>query len=272
MNVPPHPRRPWRSTPLLRVSYGLHLGALGLIVWQPMLWPWALAVLVIDHLVLTTAGLYPRSQALGPNWTRLPAAASRAGRVAITIDDGPDPDVTPRVLDLLDRYRARATFFCIGARAERQPELCREIVRRGHAVENHSQHHRHHFATFGPRRMAREIEAGQDTLTRLCGQRPLFFRPTAGLRNPFLEPILARHGLILASWTRRGYDTRNGDPDDVAARLVGDLAAGDILLLHDGNAARDAQGRPVILEVLPRLLAACAEAGLQPVTLRAAIR
>jgi len=119
--------------------------------------------------------------------------------------------------------------------------------------------------------MAREIEAGQDTLTRLCGQRPLFFRPTAGLRNPFLEPILARHGLTLASWTRRGYDTRNGDPDDVAARIVGDLAAGDILLLHDGNAARTTEGQPVILAVLPRLLEAIAAAGLDTITLRSAL-
>jgi hypothetical protein len=75
----------------------------------------------------------------------------------------------------------------------------------------------------------------------------------------------------LVSWTRRGYDTRNTDTGDVLARLTRGLAPGDILLLHDGNAARTARGVPVALEVLPRLLEALAAASLRPVTLRAAL-
>ena len=138
-------------------------------------------------------------------------------------------------------------------------------------MENHGQHHYRHFAIFGPRRMAREITAGQDSLTAVTGQRPCFFRPTAGLRNPFLEPILARHGLYLASWTRRGYDTRNRDADDVVRRLTNDLAAGDILLLHDGNAARTVAGQPVILVALPRVLEMAAATGLKTVTLRSTL-
>lgn len=228
-------------------------------------------MLAANHLALTAVGLWPRSQALGPNWRRLPESAVQAGQFALTIDDGPDPEVTPLVLDLLDRHQARASFFCIGTQAERHPELCREIVRRGHAVENHSQHHYHHFSTFGPGRMAREIEAGQATLARISGQRPLFFRPTAGLRNPFLDPVLARHGLTLASWTRRGFDTRNGDAAAVAKRLIHTLAAGDILLLHDGHAARTPTGTPVILAVLPLLLNAARAQGLHSVTLRSVL-
>jgi peptidoglycan/xylan/chitin deacetylase (PgdA/CDA1 family) len=249
----------------------VHLGSLGLLALQPESWRWALGALVTNHLLITAAGLWPRSKCLGPNWVRLPAAAA-PGHIAITIDDGPDPTVTPQVLDILDRYAARASFFCIGNLAERHPELCREIVRRGHAVENHSQHHRHHFSLFGPRSMAREVELGQDRLAAITGQRPLFFRPTAGLRNPFLEPILARHGLHLASWTRRGYDTRNRDADDVVRRLTRNLAAGDILLLHDGNAARTEAGQAVILTVLPRVLEAATAAGLKSITLRSALK
>lgn len=269
--LPPiHARHQWRPTPLLQATFALHAGALGLIAMQPGLWPWGLGALAANHLALTSAGLWPRSQSLGPNWVRLPRAAA-AGHVAITIDDGPDPEVTPQVLDLLDRFEARVSFFCIGSRAQRHPELCREIVRRGHAVENHSQHHYHRFATFGPYRMAREIEVGQDNLAALTGQRPCFFRPPAGLRNPFLEPILARRGLHLASWTRRGYDTRNRDSDDVVRRLTMDLSAGDILLMHDGSAARTVAGRPVILIVLPHVLEAAAAAGLKTITLRSAL-
>jgi peptidoglycan/xylan/chitin deacetylase (PgdA/CDA1 family) len=238
---------------------------------RPADWSGPLLVLVANHLLLTLAGLLPRCRLLGRNWTRLPRAAVDAGQVALTFDDGPDPDVTPRVLDLLDRFRARATFFCIGALAERHPDLCREIVQRGHAIENHSQNHRYHFATFGPRRMAAEIDAGQASLGRIAGAAPRFFRPTAGLRNPFLDPLLARRGLILATWTRRGYDSLRGDAERVLSRLSQNLAAGDILLLHDGSPALTSAGDPVVLVVLPRLLERIQAAGLQSVTLRSAL-
>lgn len=266
----PLPRR-WRPTPLLWLTFALHLGVLFLLFWHPAQWLAWLGLLAVNHLLLTAVGLWPRSRALGPNWRRLPEAATRAGQIAITLDDGPDPAVTPQVLDLLDRYRARASFFCIGTQAERHPELCREIVRRGHAVENHSQHHDHHFSTFGPGRMAREIDAAQASLTRIGGQPPLFFRPPAGLRNPFLDYVQARRGLTLASWSRRGFDTRCGDADKVARRLVRQLAAGDILLLHDGHAARTADGTPVILAVLPQVLDAAEAQGLKSVTLRSTL-
>jgi peptidoglycan/xylan/chitin deacetylase (PgdA/CDA1 family) len=241
------------------------------LVWRPAWWLPGLGLLAANHLLLTAVGMWPRSRALGPNWVRLPDSAARSGQIALTLDDGPDPEVTPRVLDILDRYQAQATFFCIGSRAERHPELCREIVRRGHALENHSQRHLHRFAALGPTRMAAEIEAGQAALTRLAGQPPLFFRAPAGLRSPLLEPILARKGLILASWSRRGFDTRNRDADDVLGRLVKNLAAGDILLLHDGHAARGANGVPLILTVLPRLLEIVRARNLHPVTLRATL-
>ena len=265
-----HPARPWKPSALLWLTIVLHPVALGLLAAFPAHWPWIVGALVSNHVTLAIVGLLPRSRLLGINWVRLPASAARAGLIAITIDDGPDPEVTPQVLDVLDAYRATATFFCIGVRAKRHPDLCREIVRRGHAVENHSQNHRHHFSIFGPRRMALEVTACQETLTRITGDRSRFFRPTAGLRNAFLDPILARNGLTLASWTRRAFDTRNRDADDVTARLLHSLAAGDILLLHDGHAARTRDGQPIILAVLPRLLEAIARASLRTATLRTA--
>jgi peptidoglycan/xylan/chitin deacetylase (PgdA/CDA1 family) len=255
----------------LWTSLWLHVGAVGAWVLQPAQWRWALAVLVLNHAVVTLAGLLPRCALLGSNWRRLPAAAAARGEVALTIDDGPDPLVTPLVLDLLDRHAARATFFCIGAQAALHPELCCEIVRRGHTVENHSQQHRHNFSLLGPRGVQREIQAAQTTLGGLCGTPPRFFRAPAGLRNLFLQPVLQRHGLQLASWTRRGFDTRNRDAAAVARTLTRGLRAGDILLLHDRHAATTAQGVPVILEVLPLLLAAIRAAHLKPVSLRSAL-
>jgi peptidoglycan/xylan/chitin deacetylase (PgdA/CDA1 family) len=261
----------WHPTLLIRASLVLHLLALLAVITEPGQWRWALGAVVVNHLLLAGIGLWPRSHWLGPNWTRLPAAATARNEIALTIDDGPDPIVTPQVLDLLDRYAARATFFCIGEQAARYPDLCREIVRRGHAVENHSQQHRHHFSLMGMRAMTREIQAAQDTLTTITGQRPLFFRAPAGLRNPFLDPVLTRLGLQLASWSARGFDTRIGDAGRVKTKLLRGLRAGAILLVHDGNAARTLDGHPVILDVLPALLASAAAARLRFVTLRQAL-
>ena len=261
----------WHTPTLIRASIALHLLAFAVVVAAPGQWGWALAAVAANHVLIAATGLWPRSCWLGPNWTRLPAAATARNEIALTIDDGPDPAVTPQVLDLLDRYAVRASFFCIGQQAELHPDLCREIVRRGHAVENHSQLHRHHFSLLGPRRLARELQAAQDTLTRICGQRPQFFRAPAGLRNPFLEPVLARLDLRLASWSARGFDTRIGDARQVRDSLLRGLDAGAILLLHDGHAARTDTGTPVILDVLPVVLEAAATAGLRAVTLRQAL-
>ncbi|MCB1906689.1 MAG: polysaccharide deacetylase family protein [Rhodocyclaceae bacterium] len=263
-----NPPRRWRPSPLLLASAALHVLLVPLLVAWPRHWPWLVAALVVDHLLLTAAGLWPRSRVLGPNLRRLPPSAACRGEVALTIDDGPDPEITPQVLDILEHHGARASFFCIGTRAETHPALIADIARRGHSIENHSQHHRHGFSLLGPWRMHAEIAAAQRSLQRLAGRPPRYFRAPAGLRNPFLEPVLARLGLDLASWTRRGFDTRVGDPERVLARLVRDLDAGDILLLHDGHAARDPDsGSAVILVVLPRLLEALDAAGLSAVTL-----
>lgn len=256
-------------SPLLKTSALLHVGAAGSLA-VPGAWPWALGAIAADHLLLATCGLLPRSAWLGPNWTRLPAAAAAAGLIALTIDDGPEPSITPRVLARLDEYGAKATFFCIGERVARHPDLAREIFRRGHAIENHSQRHPNHFSLLGPRRIAREVLEAQETIAAVSGASPIFFRAPAGLRNPLLEPILSRLGLRLASWSRRGFDTVRRDAGSVFTKLSRGLRAGDILLLHDGHAARTADGSPVILEVLPRLLEACAAAALTAVTLRVA--
>src|SRR6266853_3387818 len=264
-------QRPWRPSALMRGSVALHLAAVGVALARPRLWPWALSAVVADHLLLTAAGLWPKSRLLGPNWTRLPAAAAGArAAIAITIDDGPDPQITPRVLALLEAHGARATFFCIGQRVAQHPGLAREIVRCGHAIENHSQRHLHRFSLLGPRALAQEIGSAQQSIAAATGEVAQFFRAPAGLRNPFLEPVLARANLRLVSWTRRGCDTVSGSAARVLGRLTRHLQDGDILLLHDGHTARTAAGGAVILEVLPLLLAAVTAAQLTPITLRAA--
>lgn len=263
----------WHPSPTIKASLALHAVAGAAVLAVPGWWPGALAAVIANQAVLTTAGLLPRSTLLGANVTRLPDAAAARGEIALTIDDGPDPEVTPRVLDLLDMADAggmKATFFCIGERVAEYPALAREMVARGHAIENHSQRHLKMFAALGPRGMRREIIDAQKSIADAVGRAPRWFRPTAGLRNPFLDPVLAGLDLRLASWTRRPFDTRCGDPATVHARLTRGLAAGDILLMHDGHAARSPAGAPVILEALPRLLGTLNAAGLRSVTLDSA--
>ena len=261
----------WRPAPLVLASVAVHLAALALAVIEPDHWMWAVGAIVANHALLTTIVMWPRSTLLGPNIVRLPAASAARNEVALTFDDGPDPELTPRVLDILESHGVRATFFCIAEKAARHPDLAHEIVRRGHAIENHSNAHEHTFAFLMLGGLRRDVGQAQSTILALTGTAPRFFRPPMGFRNPFLDPVLHDQGLKLVSWTRRGYDTNPRHAATVAQRLENGLAAGDILLLHDGCCAVTPAGVPVVLEVLPRLLDRLHERGLKPVTLRQAI-
>jgi peptidoglycan-N-acetylglucosamine deacetylase len=233
----------------------------------PSYWAWWLASLAADHLCLSMFGMWPRSRLLGPNVSRLPHASADRAEVALTFDDGPDPEVTPLVLDLLGRHGAKATFFCIGERASKYPQLVRHIHARGHSVQNHTQTHPYSFACRTPYRLAREISEAQRAIFEAGGVRPRFFRAPAGLRSPLLDPVLAWMGLQYVSWTRRGLDGISRDPNRILERLLAELAAGDILLLHDGSCTRTLTGKPVVLAVLPTLLQHLTGRGLRSVSL-----
>lgn len=247
----------------IRVSAALHAAALCLVAAAPRQWTLALSAVAADHAVLAVAGMLPRSRLLGPNLSRL----ADADAVALTFDDGPDPEVTPRVLDLLDRQDAKATFFPVGEQARRHPRLVADIVTRGHTIGNHTMRHRNAFAALGPSAMRREIADAQAVLAPLAGARPRLFRAPMGLRNPFLPGVLAAESLALVSWTRRALDGVATDPRAAERRLLGGLAGGDILLMHDGRRDRLRPRDAVVLAVLPRVLAALRAAGLRAVAI-----
>ena len=142
----------------------------------PKRWPWALGAVAANHVVLTGGGLWPRSALARPDWTRLPRGGARR-EIAITFDDGPDPEVTPAVLDLLDAREARATFFCIAVVAARHPgSLPRDRAPRPQRGEPRDRHS-HAFSLLGPRGMAREIDAAQARLADLAASRRASSRP-----------------------------------------------------------------------------------------------
>ncbi len=247
------------------------MGAVVLLA-QPSWGWWVLGALLCNHLVLSAAVLWPRGRWLGPNLNRLPRSAAGRSEISLTFDDGPDAQVTPQVLDLLDRYAAKASFFCIGAKAAAFPDTVREIARRGHSVENHSYGHPLAFAFYGMSALRREVESAQTVIAGITGRAPQFFRAPAGFRSPLLDPVLARCGMRYVSWSRRGYDAVCRDPARVLQRLARGLAAGDVLVRDAGARARTDAGEPVVLAVLPALLDQLTARGLKAVSLPTACR
>ena len=226
----------------------------------------------LGNAVLGSLVMCPRCKIISTNLVRLPKAAIGRGEIALTFDDGPDAHVTPLVLDQLDLYGAKASFFCIGEKVAAQPDLVAEIVRRGHSIENHSYYHRNLFAFSGIRKLKMEVVATQQAIhSANNGISSRFFRAPFGFRSPWLGGVLRQTHMQHVAWTRRGYDAVCRNPDVVLRRLVHNLAAGDILLMHDGGSARTRNGQPVVLEVLPRLLERCASHGLRSVSLPMAL-
>lgn len=265
--VPPRPSPPYRPSPFLMVSATAHLVALGGLAVRPHLWPFLVGAMVADHVGLALGGLLPRARLLGPNVTSMPAASAARGEVALTIDDGPFPDVTRAVLDVLDAHNARASFFCVGERVHKHPGIIAEAVDRGHKIENHTWSHPRKFFFLSPSALAHEIDKAQDAIRAVAGRQPEYFRAPAGIRSPWLEPILHRRGLRLASWTRRGFDTLTRSPSRVIGRLLTGLAPGHVLLVHDGPASTGTAGGHMILSVLPELLGGIERRGLKAVPL-----
>ena len=253
------PKRRWRPRPFLGASALLHVGAGALVAWRPeLLWPAALTLLG-DHAAIMGSCLVPRCALVDHNVRRASGSAKRPS-VVLSFDDGPDRRTTPRVLDMLDEAGFSASFFCVGERVDSEPRLAREIVRRGHRIENHTYSHSHLFAFYGPGRMRRDIGRAQQTIERVSGRRPRWFRAPAGLRNPWLDPVLHGLDLRLVSWTRRGYDALSRDGAQILRRLRQGLSPGAILLLHDGSSLRESATR--VLDVLPGLLESIESAGL----------
>lgn len=191
---------------------------------------------------------------------------AEARGIVLTFDDGPDPKHTIAVLDILDAHEAKATFFVIGRKAEKDPDVVREIVRRGHEVGVHGFAHDRLFSLRGARYVRRDLERAVRTLEKITGTRPSLFRPPVGHTNPKIARIAEQLELVVVGWSKSGLDGISGaDPKKVAARIGSGLDDGDIVLLHDA-AERD-DHEPTAATVLPLLLEAARDKNLRVVAL-----
>lgn len=171
-----------------------------------------------------------------PRWGFFLPIISRANTgtkaVALTFDDGPSPDSTPFILQLLKEHNFTATFFVIGKRAERYPELIEEILAADHTIGNHSWKHDNLLMLRSKKTLADDIGRSQQLLRR-HGIRPLVFRPPAGISNPRLKTVLEENELKMLTFSCRAFDGGNKKIENLAGRILDRLQPGDIVLLHD---------------------------------------
>lgn len=153
--------------------------------------------------------------------------------VSITFDDGPHPEFTPKILELLELYNAKATFFCIGKLIEQHPELFKQIVQSGHTVGNHTYSHSKSFGFFGTNKVIQELNQTSEIVDGLVGLKMNFYRPAFGVTNPNIEKAVKIVNLNSIGWNVRSLDTTPRSAELVLHRITSKISKGDIVLLHD---------------------------------------
>lgn len=180
---------------------------------------------------LTHGAFYPNSPVFGPVVSHL---RTRDRFVALTFDDGPNPDATPAILDALGVRGIKAAFFILGRHAERWPALVRRTAEEGHTICNHGYHHRKlHLKS--PKYVREDLERGTRAIVDACGVRPCFFRAPHGFRSPWVTAIAASLGQRTVGWSRGVWDSARPGIEVIAERTVRAVRPGAILLLHDGD-------------------------------------
>lgn len=212
-------------------------------------WPAALLVHFAPDLWVLYHLFVPSAQGLCRNFTHFETARPE---IWLTIDDGPDAKDTPQILDLLDRHQARATFFVIGERAARHPELVAEIVRRGHEVGHHTQTHpAASFWCASRRRLYAELD-GVFEAVRSSGTQLRWFRSPVGIKHFLLPAALAARGLAYVGWSVRSGDYFARRPETVVKTVMRHVRPGSIVLLHESPSVSE----PVRVKAIGHLLEA----------------
>jgi peptidoglycan-N-acetylglucosamine deacetylase len=181
------------------------------------------------------------------------AGLGRPGHIALTFDDGPDPDGTPAVLDALDRLGATATFFMLGAQIVRYPQVAAAVVAAGHEAAVHGFSHRNHLAR-GPVEVCRDVARAASLVAAVTCTRPTWFRPPYGVLTSASLVAARRAGLRPVLWTAWGRDWEDRSPARVAATVGRQLRSGGTVLLHDSDCTTTVAGSwRATVAALPRL-------------------
>jgi peptidoglycan-N-acetylglucosamine deacetylase len=221
---------------------------------------------------------WPRSQIFG----RTIYSTNSPRKLALTFDDGPNPAITPQLLELLERYQARAMFFVIGKFVRDHPQLAREIIAAGHIIGNHTETHPNLFWC-GKNETREQLHRCNEAVFVATGNTPRWFRPPFGLRSPWLAGVAREFRVSTIMWTRIPGDWRAKPAEwlirrtqSIAHRAQRNLknpsARGDILCLHDGNHLFQNGDRTITLATLQYWLPRWRDLGLKFVTIEEAIQ
>jgi peptidoglycan/xylan/chitin deacetylase (PgdA/CDA1 family) len=240
---------------------------------------WIAAPTIVTGMAGMTAyaAIHPGSQLFG----RALSTTSGSRKLALTFDDGPNPSITPKLLDLLDRHKAKATFFVIGQFARECPELLKETNSRGHDIGNHTDSHPNLFFC-GPEETRTELQRCSETIENIIMEVPRFFRPPFGYRSPWLAEIAHRQNMHMVTWSLLPGDWRAKPVGWLISRMqpiaaaqtkstpktaISHRSTGHILCLHDGNYRQQNGDRSVTLGALEYWLSRWRDLGLEFVTM-----
>lgn len=191
-------------------------------------WPLLIGIIILYAIILSLGILFMQFNYFLPAVTKL-----NSPQCLLTFDDGPDPDTTPQILDILKNHYIGAVFFVIGEKAEQHPEIVERIIEEGHTIGNHSYSHHLFMSMFSRNRLRSEIDNGQNTIEKITGYTPTLFRPPIGYTNPKYATVLRERKMKCIGWTLRSYDSVAKESEQLAKRLVEKIKPGHIVLLHD---------------------------------------
>jgi len=212
-------------------------------------------------------GAFERNSPLfGRVQRRLPGGEAA---VALTFDDGPNPEATPAILDALGAAGVRATFFVLGRHADRWPDLVARAAREGHVIGNHGYHHRK-LVWRAPGYVRDDIVLGTAAIERAGGERPTLFRAPHGHRNPWVSPIARAAGQRTVGWTLGVWDTTRPGVAAIVDRVLRGVRPRSILLLHDGDGYDPTGDRMQTARALPLVIRGLRERGFSFATLASA--
>lgn len=196
-------------------------------------------------------------------------ASSKNKKIALTFDDGPGNNFTPEILKILKKYNVKATFFVVGKRAKKHPDLCRQIIRDGHEIGNHTYSHAN-LITKTPGQVLREIQRGGAAIFEATDKMPRYFRPPYGVYNRVIKRIAAKAGYTFVLWNVRTYDSSMTPRTkrSVISKTKNLAKPGDIILLHDSKSRlKSIVDRKLTVNALPEIIENLLSKGLKPVTL-----
>jgi peptidoglycan/xylan/chitin deacetylase (PgdA/CDA1 family) len=193
---------------------------------------------------------YPNSYVFGAPIT---SVAGPGRTVALTFDDGPNPDATPPILDALNARGVKATFFILGRHADAWPDLVRRVADEGHTIGNHGWHHRK-LHIRGPGYVRRDLTMGTESIERASGVQARLFRAPHGFRSPWVTSIAASLGQRTVGWSRGVWDSAKPGVDEIVHRTVRGTKPGRIMLLHDGDGYDMNGDRMQTAAAMPRIL------------------